>query len=405
MRRPKTPLVRGNSATLLPRRWKATSSISVQLNVVAAGTTPVQRTNPPRARLHHRALIGRLRVTTVTTPSSATPAHQLSRGKTAAAILLPRRPPPAARARTPRRPSAGAAHAPRLPRQPHLPHALEQDDAAPPVPALPSPSRMSAYGGKGADGGYDARAASPTGRVHTINYPTPSSPSPPYSAHTSSPSTGSSTPRGARGEPPADCGPAYVGAGGYTQANDGLRRVWTPSFVRPFTSPPAPFSALWVSASASPLPPSLRLSSFVSSHLPSSPLPAVRPPPAPSLNAHRHHLALPLVNHRRTQRDPDSAHPAVEDDPGDYLFASAMPETVFAYTGAPGPMTPVFSSVGSASTLGRNEKANGRLDEGTTNTASTSPFAMPMSAATMSHDDMLQYAATHAASTGSSHNC
>ncbi|KAJ6632029.1 hypothetical protein B0H10DRAFT_2206441 [Mycena sp. CBHHK59/15] len=42
----------------------------------------------------------RLRVTTVTTPSSAIPAHQLSRGKTAAAILLPRRPPPAARART-----------------------------------------------------------------------------------------------------------------------------------------------------------------------------------------------------------------------------------------------------------------------------------------------------------------
>ncbi|KAJ6632038.1 hypothetical protein B0H10DRAFT_2206448 [Mycena sp. CBHHK59/15] len=47
-------------------------------------------------------------------------------------------------------------------------------------------------------------------------------------------------------------------------------------------------------------------------------------------------------------------------------------------------MTPAFSSVGSASPLG------------TANTTSTSPFAMPMSAATMSPDDMLRvYATTH----------
>ncbi|KAJ7645013.1 hypothetical protein B0H17DRAFT_1148538 [Mycena rosella] len=64
---------------------------------------------------------------------------------------------------------------------------------APPVPALPSPSRVSAYGNtgdnrgqsvyvqggawssgervEGVDGGYGAQSVSPTGRVHTINYP------------------------------------------------------------------------------------------------------------------------------------------------------------------------------------------------------------------------------------------
>ncbi|KAF7321768.1 hypothetical protein MKEN_00698500 [Mycena kentingensis (nom. inval.)] len=78
------------------------------------------------------------------------------------------------------------------------------DSEAPPVPALPSPSRISAYGEaqprkssssnngnrvtsiythhtggawssgervEGVDGGYGARSVSPTGRVHTINYP------------------------------------------------------------------------------------------------------------------------------------------------------------------------------------------------------------------------------------------
>ncbi|KAJ7470098.1 hypothetical protein B0H11DRAFT_2237689 [Mycena galericulata] len=86
---------------------------------------------------------------------------------------------------------------------------------APPVPALPSPSRVSAYGAgagagagadrvssaysggaerghsvytthgawssgervEGVDGGYGARSVSPTGRVHTINYPSAYSPS------------------------------------------------------------------------------------------------------------------------------------------------------------------------------------------------------------------------------------
>ncbi|KAJ7470005.1 hypothetical protein B0H11DRAFT_1388701 [Mycena galericulata] len=83
---------------------------------------------------------------------------------------------------------------------------------APPVPALPSPSRVSAYGNadrassaysggaerghsvytahgahggawssgervEGVDGGYGARSVSPTGRVHTINYPSAYSPS------------------------------------------------------------------------------------------------------------------------------------------------------------------------------------------------------------------------------------
>ncbi|KAJ6632069.1 hypothetical protein B0H10DRAFT_1975910 [Mycena sp. CBHHK59/15] len=99
------PYAPGNySATLLPRWWNATSSASLQLNVVAAGTAPFLRTIPAGpvftatytapssgtpASADTALSSGDSGITAVTAPSSAISSRHLSRGKTAAAVLLP----------------------------------------------------------------------------------------------------------------------------------------------------------------------------------------------------------------------------------------------------------------------------------------------------------------------------
>ncbi|KAJ6600488.1 hypothetical protein DFH09DRAFT_595930 [Mycena vulgaris] len=278
---------------------------------------------------------------------------------------------------------------------------------APPVPALPSPSRVSAYansngsgsvyggngngngssdrgqsvyvnGGawssgervEGVDGGYGAQSVSPTGRVHTINYPSASghSPTSPYDNSTAtfdasyntyaqndqsyfSPAT--PTPGASFGYDSAYGATTYAGYEGQEQEQREQQEGGA------FTSPRQTAGPLTLT------PDDIRRRMTLGSQHQGA-----GGEWRQSVNEVFGALSL-----MRTGGDPSS--PDADDGDGDYLFAP-MPETVFAYPGTP--------AMGSFNTP-----------------APASPFAMPMSAPTMSPDAMLRaYAATHTDSSSSS---
>lgn len=264
---------------------------------------------------------------------------------------------------------------------------------APPVPALPSPSRISAYGEAqprkstnsnngnrvasiythhngsawssgervvGVDGGFGARSVSPTGRVHTINYP-------------SALSMGAST---------EDVnGFAYGG-----QEGDG-------SYFSPVTPGPEAnaFSAVYAEdpsaasaygATTFDAPPEMTSPRQTAGPLTLTPDDIRRRMTtqhgANGEGAWRQSVDEVFGALSMMRTGGPGAPDDTQDDAGEYLFAPT-PETVFAYPG-----TPAASSF---------------------NSVPSSPFAMPMSLEPMANspDAMLRaYAAKHASTTPSS---
>ncbi|KAJ7194307.1 hypothetical protein GGX14DRAFT_476497 [Mycena pura] len=285
-------------------------------------------------------------------------------------------------------------------------------EEAPPVPALPSPSRSGAYGGgerrssgsggagngnrgasvyngngtawssgervAGVDGGYGAQCVSPTGRVHSIAYPSP---------------------------PAAANGNGFA----YGDANDQQNSYFSPATPTPTSMFVVPDPSEVYARAREPSADSAYAATtfgeyergyggYGSYGSPAeSDVPSVMTSPSQTagpLNLTSEDIRRRMTTHHgqngegawrqsvdevfgalslmRTGGSPASPDGEDEGGDGDYLFAP-MPETVFAYPG-----TPAASSFNSSA-------------------APSSPFAMPMSAPTMSPDDMLRaYAAKHA---------
>ncbi|KAF7324317.1 hypothetical protein MSAN_02525200 [Mycena sanguinolenta] len=247
---------------------------------------------------------------------------------------------------------------------------------------------------EGVDGGYGAQSVSPTGRVHTINYPagmmntssvydngngdnftygTPSA----ADASVSPPST-----RSTAREPSADS--AYT--------------------VNTFSSFPS--SGYSSTAVSSP-----DLSGTTSPRQTAGPL-TLTPEDIRRRMTMQHGQegwrqsvdevfgALSLM---RTCSTSGSNTNANEDDDGDeYLFAPSQSETVFAYPGTPAPGSGFGSPAPSYTSSPAPASTTPAAVSTPTTASSTSPFAMPMQPPTMSPDAMLRaYAAKHASVTPS----
>nr|GAT43500.1 predicted protein [Mycena chlorophos] len=270
---------------------------------------------------------------------------------------------------------------------------LEAEEA-PPVPALPSPSRISAYGEAtprkstgsnnnngnrvasiythhngsawssgerviGVDGGYGARSVSPTGRVHTINYPSAASMG--ASGDNNGFAYGESTGEGSYFSPVTPTVNAFNTVYAEDPSADSAYGATT------FDAPPEMTSPRQTAGPLTLTPEDIRRR-MTATH------------GANGEGAWRQSVdeVFGALSMMRTGGSPE----AEEDNAGDYLFAP-MPETVFAYPG-----TPAASSFNSTAPLA---------------TTPTSPFAMPMSTEPMasSPDAMLRsYAAKHASAAG-----
>ncbi|KAF7341761.1 hypothetical protein MSAN_02030400 [Mycena sanguinolenta] len=353
------------------------------------------------------------------------------------------------------RPSTGSRPYSRGSRAFHTASYAADDDeegvpAMPPVPALPSPSRAGAFGAierlssektsptaatgngvygntaawssgervEGVDGGYGAQSVSPTGRVHTINYPA-------GMMNTSSAyDVNGNDDHFAYGTPSAADASYFSPITPTPHATTFAQRQST--FDQVYAQDPSADSAYAVNT----------FSSFPSSGYSST---AVSSPDLSGTTSPRQ-TAGPLtltpedirrrmtmqngqegwrqsvdevfgaLSLMRTGSTSGSNTNANEDDDGDeYLFAPSQSETVFAYPGTPAP----------GSGFGKWAVARRALPPHTprppppafttpavvstpTTASSTSPFAMPMQPPTMSPDAMLRaYAAKHASVTPS----
>ncbi|KAJ6534893.1 hypothetical protein B0H19DRAFT_1271571 [Mycena capillaripes] len=298
------------------------------------------------------------------------------------------------------RPSMNSARYSRGSRAFHTASTYEdfEGEEAPPVPALPSPARAGAFGAisaistgsgappsygspttpsaqqgqgvyqnasawssgervEGVDGGYGARSVSPTGRVHTVNYPTPATLSTYgeyghgedgfaygtpsnmdgsyFSPVTPTPGAMGFAGMGMVEEPSADSAYAENTFGSYAshyqihpQGSPNLSESSTPSMPSGVSSPRQIGGPLTLT------PEDIRRRMTLQQH-------------NPGQEQWRQSVdevfgALSLM---RTGTDPTSSSSDndAEDDGGDYLFAPVQ-ETVFAYPGTPAPGSSGFGS-------------------------------------------------------------
>jgi hypothetical protein len=295
-------------------------------------------------------------------------------------------------------------------------YAAEDDADLPPVPALPSPSRAGAFGAierissggaernstftgagnagnavyqngaawssgervEGVDGGYGARSVSPTGRVHTVNYPA-------SMLNTSDTGFAYGTPSEGSYFSPATPTPdnTFTGMGVYEPSADS---AYAPTTFGAFPSPnPSDVSSGGIQSG-------LTSPRQIGGPLTLTPEDIRRRMTLQNggnggQEGWRQSVdevfgALSMMRTGNSPASPDAN--AEDDDSGDYLFAPPQEqegETVFQYPGTPAP----GSAFGSPAI------------------PAASPFAMPMQPPTMSPDDMLRaYAAKHASTISAS---